>query len=250
MKQVLILRTGCSGYNNKQWKPAFYPKKMPQRKWLQHYFEHFSTIELHTTFYRFPTAETLSDWYSNSPEGFIVSVRAHKFITHSKRFKGCKKEVDEFYLACEHGLKEKLGCILFQLPPTIKYNEDKLQQIINTLDPRFRNVVEFRDPSWWTKKVYDALGANNISFCSVSHPAMPEPLIANTSTIYLRLHGVPDMFHSAYDTEFLSQLHELLRKKRSVKEVFIYFNNIAGSEGVLNALEFQRLINEHASVTV
>ncbi|MEO7308618.1 MAG: DUF72 domain-containing protein [Ferruginibacter sp.] len=244
MKRSIELKTGCSGYYNRHWKKIFYPEKLPQNKWFEYYCSRFSTVELNTTFYRFPTAESLEVWYKNSPEGFLISVKAHKLITHSKRFKDCKKQIDDFYLACEEGLKEKLGCVLFQLPPTIQYSEEKLQQIISGLNPKFKNVIEFRHPGWWTKKVYDELARHQIIFCTVSHPAMPEAIIANTSTVYVRLHGVPEMFYSGYDPEYLAQMHQVILKKRNVKEGYIYFNNTAGVEGVVNAIQFKKLIEE------
>src|SRR5436190_9997108 len=218
MKKQIQQRTGCSGYYNRHWKNIFYPEKLAQTKWFEFYSEQFNTVELNTTFYRFPTSASLQVWYKKSPQDFLFSVKAPKLITHLKRFNDCQQKVDEFYLACEQGLMNKLACVLFQLPPSIQYNEEKLEQVISSLRPGFKNVVEFRHSSWWTKKVYDELAKHNITFCSVSHPAMPGTIIANTATMYVRLHGVPKMFYSGYTEEQLEQLYRSILKKRKLEE--------------------------------
>ncbi len=242
MKKKLILKTGCSGYYNRHWKKIFYPEKLAQSKWFEFYCEQFSTVELNSTFYKFPTTQSLNTWYKKAPAGFVFSVKAPKLITHFKRFNDCEREISEFYLACREGLKEKLACTLFQLPPNIQYSEEKLEQIIGSLDRSFTNVIEFRHPGWWKKKVYDTLAEHKIIFCSVSHPSMPDDIVVNTETAYVRLHGVPKMFYSGYTNEQLEHLYKFIIKKRKVKDGYVYFNNTAADEGVLNALEFQKLV--------
>ncbi|MES2622533.1 MAG: DUF72 domain-containing protein, partial [Bacteroidota bacterium] len=199
---------GCSGFYNRHWKGIFYPEKLPQSKWLNFYSEHFNTLELNSTFYRFPTSKMLQAWYKKSPEGFVFSVKAPKLITHMKKFTECERLMDDFYTACEEGLENKLACTLFQLPPSIIYSEEKLNQILHLLKPAFKNIIEFRHKSWWSKKVYDRLAEQGITFCTVSHPTLPETIIANTSTAYIRLHGTPRMFYSDYSTEQLNQLYQ------------------------------------------
>jgi uncharacterized protein YecE (DUF72 family) len=135
-----------------------------------------------------------------------------------------------------------MGCALFQLPQGIQYSEEKLDQIICCMNPAFRNVIEFRHKSWWTKKVYDQLAESKIIFCSISHPDLPDTIITNTSTVYMRLHGVPDIYNSGYSNEQLNVLYEDLLKKKKLKEAFVYFNNTASDEGILNAQQFQKLI--------
>jgi uncharacterized protein YecE (DUF72 family) len=241
MKKKVQIRTGCSGYYNRHWKEVFYPGKLPQRKWFEFYCEQFNSVELNSTFYKFPTAESLYKWYEQAPNHFLFSVKAPKLITHFKRFNNCEQQLEDLYTACEKGLAGKLGCVLFQLPPGIQYDEEKLDLVIKSLRPAFNNVVEFRHKSWWSKKVYQRLAEHNISFCSISHPSLPATIVANTSTVYVRMHGVPKMFYSGYGPKQLQQLHDDILKKRGVRQAFVYFNNTAGVEGVLNAQEFHRL---------
>ncbi len=235
----MILRTGCSGFYNRHWKGIFYPEDIPQSKWFHHYTSQLNTLESNVSFYKFPTPERFAPWYKNSPAHFKISVKAPRLITHFKKLRDCERLLDDFYTACEKGLKEKLGCTLFQLPPKLPYSEEMLELITTVLHPNFNNVVEFREESWWNKKVYKKLAEHNIIFCSASHPKMPEDIIANTPIVYVRLHGKQRMFYSDYSEEELQQLYLALKKKK-VKEAYVYFNNTAGNAGILNAIRFSQ----------
>jgi uncharacterized protein YecE (DUF72 family) len=234
-------RIGCSGFYNKHWKGIFYPDGLPQSKFFDYYSGKFNSLELNVTFYRFPKAETLKKWYDKSTDGFDFAVKAPKLITHMKKLNDCDRLLDDFYSACEEGLKEKLGCTLFQFPPSFKYSEDRLEQVIKSLRPEFKNVIEFRDEGWWNKKVYEVLAENNIIFCSVNHPKLPEDLIINSDTAYIRLHGNPDIFYSKYSGDELHKLYLSINKKRKVKTIYVYFNNTASNAGIENAIEMKRL---------
>ncbi|MBS1494295.1 MAG: DUF72 domain-containing protein [Bacteroidetes bacterium] len=234
-------RIGCSGFYNRNWKGVFYPEDFPQSKFFNYYSEKFNSLELNVTFYRFPKTETLKKWHDKSPGGFDFAVKAPKLITHMKKLNDCDRLLDDFYSACEDGLKEKLGCTLFQFPPSYKYTEERLEQVIKSLRSEFKNVIEFRDAGWWNKKVYDTLAENKIIFCTVNHPKLPEDIVINSDTAYIRLHGNPDIFYSKYSYEELQKLYAAVNKKRKVKTIYIFFNNTASTAGVLNALEMKTL---------
>ena len=106
--------------------------------------------------------------------------------------------ISDFYNTIEEGLKEKLGTVLFQMPPRFDYTEERLEKIINSLDTSFDNVVEFRHNSWWNATVYNELAKNKISFCGMSHPDLPADIIQNTLVLYYRMHGVPNLCQSPY----------------------------------------------------
>ena len=146
---------GCSGWYYHHWKDLFY-KGLPQKDWFKHYAATFNTVELNSTFYRFPKQSTAKGWYKKSPKEFVYSVKANKIITHMKKFKETQRLVKDFYNVVEE-LKEKLGCLLFQLPPNLRFNPKKLKEILSQLDPEKKNVLEFRHPSWWNKEVFEAL---------------------------------------------------------------------------------------------
>lgn len=129
---------GCSGFHYKHWKGVFYPEGLAQSKWFDFYHQHFKTLELNVTFYRFPQLSFLETWYKKSPDTFSFSVKAPRAITHYKQFIETKQLVNDFYGTVHEGLKDKLGCVLFQMPPRMAYKEEKLQQIIDNLDPAFK----------------------------------------------------------------------------------------------------------------
>ena len=233
------IRTGCSGFYNRHWKGVFYPEGLAQSKWFAFYSEHFSTLELNSTFYKFPTVKSLVAWYKKSPQAFLFAVKAPRLITHYKKLIDCETEINEFHTACELGLKEKLGCVLFQFPPSFKYSPELLQLIVKSLKPSVKNVVEFRDVSWWNDAVFDTFKENNITFCSVSHPKLPEDIISTSATRYVRLHGNPQIFYSSYSDQYLANLYTLLEKNKNINEVFVFFNNTASTAGILNAQYFQ-----------
>ncbi|HSD07423.1 DUF72 domain-containing protein [Flavobacterium sp.] len=234
------LYIGCSSFSNSYWKKVFYPQDLPSSKWFQYYCTHFNTYEINGTFYKFPTPKIMENWYAKAPNDFLFSVKAPQDITHYKKFVGCENLLNDFYTVCDNGLKHKLGPILFQLPPSYHYSHDKLDFIINQLDMNYDNVIEFRHPSWWIPEVWTALDKNNITFCSVSHPQLPETIFTTFPNIYIRLHGREKMFYSEYSTEELQAINQIIERNKT-KPAFIYFNNTASTAGILNALEIKKL---------
>ncbi|MDR7210833.1 DUF72 domain-containing protein [Flavobacterium piscis] len=235
MKNDILI--GCSSYNNRYWKGIFYPENLPSSKWFDYYCQHFDTYEFNGSFYKFPTVKTFDNWYKKAPDDFIFSVKVPKEITHIKKFTDCSSLISDFYTICETGLKEKLGCILFQLPPSYDYSKERLNLIIMSLDPKFKNVIEFRHESWWNEEVWEAFLVNNITFCSVSYPKLPETIFTEFPLLYIRLHGNLKLFYSGYSPTELSHIKNKIKEKNA----FVYFNNTAGTEGILNALEFKKI---------
>lgn len=235
-----VWHIGCSGFSYKHWKNSFYPKEIPAKKWFEYYCQHFNTVELNVTFYRFPKLSFLENFFNRSPESFMFSVKAPRAITHYKKFIGTEHMINDFYAITHEGLKHKLGCILFQMPPAFQFTEGRLNAIIEQLDKTFNNVLEFRHISWWNKKVYDKLGKNNITFCGMSHPNLPEDVIINNSVLYYRLHGVPDLYRSPYSSSTLKKLADDIKVSKKAKRAFIYFNNDIDTSAIGNAEELIR----------
>lgn len=230
---------GTSGFSYAFWKERFYPEKLPPSKWLAYYATQFNTLELNNTFYRFPILKNLQKQRDTTPTGFMFSVKAHKIITHTLRMKDAKEKVQEFIHIVEDGLAEKLGCILFQLPPSFTYSEENLENILKNVPHFSRNVIEFRHMSWWNKKVWDILKENNLTFCNVSFPGLPEEPLIRDNIFYQRMHGVPELFKSSYDTKFLKHLAQHIPKADAC---YIYFNNTMFEAGYENARTLQQLI--------
>lgn len=239
MKKNQII-TGCSSFNEAYWKGVFYPESLPRKDWFAFYCRHFKTYEMNGSFYRFPTDKSLASWYGKAPDGFLFSVKMYKGVTHFKKFNGCKTEIADFYTVCRENLKEKLACVLFQLPPSFRYSHERLQQILEALDYSFENVIEFRHESWWREDVYDAFRKKGIVFCNVSYPELPEEIVPTANTGYVRLHGVPKLFYCGYGQAELERRYEEI-SRQGWEKAFVYFNNTASSEGITDALGFEKL---------
>lgn len=235
---------GCSGFHYKEWKEVFYPKGIPQTKWFEYYCQHFNTIELNTTFYRFPRPEALQSWLQRSPEDFKFSVKGPRLISHYKMFIDCESMLGDFYASVYEGLMDKLGCVLFQLPSRFIYSEENLNRIIQSLNPAFDNVIELRDKSWWNKKVYTALKKNKISYCGISHPTLPNDVVKNHSILYYRFHGAPTLYKSEYKKGFIKEITEEIKSAGRFKEAYIYFNNTWGTGAIANAKQMQGFLKK------
>lgn len=226
---------GCSSFDNSYWTGVFYPNDLDRNRRFEFYCQYFSTFEINSTFYKFPSVRALRTWNEKAPADFTFSIKAPQEITHKRQFVNCDDEIQKFYDVCASGMGGKLARILFQFPPSFKYSAESLQNIVRKLNPDFQNVIEFRHQSWWNSEVYDRLNEHQITFCSVSYPNIPDQIIAS-KTPYMRLHGDEKLFYSGYSSEYLQTLFGKL-KHSSADEIYIYFNNTASIAGILNALE-------------
>jgi len=233
---------GCSGFHYKHWKGEFYPEDLPQRKWFEFYCEHFKTLELNVTFYHFPQPAMLEGWYDRSPAEFRFSVKAPRGITHFKQFHNVGELISRFYETINGGLKEKLGPVLFQMPPRFTYKEERLERIVQSLDASFNNVIELRDPSWWQEDIFEQFSKHHITFCGQSHPKLPDDIIQTTDSIYYRFHGVPQLYSSPYSKEFLQKVVDEIKHNKKVKQAWLYFNNDIGASAIQNANEIMSMI--------
>ena len=235
---------GCSGFAYKEWKEAFYPDGLPQSRWFDYYTQHFNTLELNVTFYRFPTIKSLQGWYDKAPEDFVFSAKVPRWITHYRKFEETERMLGDFYGLLKDGLKEKMGAVLFQLPGQFVYSKEKLQTMVAQLDYSFINVIEFRNKDWWRRDVIQLLKKNNVGFCGVSYPKLPDEAVINTPNPYYRFHGVPKLFYSQYSKAFVKNIYQQLVEKKSAKTIYVYFNNTATQAAINNARYLQTLIKE------
>ena len=234
------LYIGTSGFSYSYWKGRFYPQGVPASRWLAYYSTQFTSLELNSTFYRFPKPAHLAKMAAATPPDFRFSVKAHRIITHRLRMKDARQKVAEFSVLVEDGLGEKLACLLFQLPPGYSFSDERLADVLVTLAgrPPYTRVVEFRHVSWWQAGVYKALAEAGIVFCSVSFPGLPEDNITSASVFYKRMHGVPELFISPYSAR---QLRALAKAIPADGPSFIYFNNTMYEAGYTNARALAKL---------
>jgi uncharacterized protein YecE (DUF72 family) len=237
---------GCSGFSFRDWKGLFYPPELPPRKWFAYYCSQFNTLELNVTFYRMPTLKSFETWYDQSPADYQFAVKAPRMVTHYKKFNDEAQPIlADFYGTVREGLREKLGPVLFQLPPKAAYSDELAQRLVDSLDPTFTNVVEFRHPSWWEAEPQRLLTRHGITFVGQSYPPpleLPDEVVANTSVLYYRFHGVPELYKSSYSEEFLARIAAEIKAAPDVRQVFLYFNNGIGAVGVHNARQMQALV--------
>jgi uncharacterized protein YecE (DUF72 family) len=238
---MIKFRIGCSGYQYNAWKHFFYPDELPKANWFEFYCQHFNTIELNMTYYKFPRAPLLRKWYDRSPADFTFSVKAPRVITHFKKLNDAKNYLKDFYNAVSAGLQEKTGCVLFQFPSHFQYSENDLERIAELLDPSFRNVVEFRNASWWNTTVYNSLAGREIIFSGMSHPELPDAVVVSNKTLYFRFHGVPHLYSSRYQLADLEAVASQVIESNA-KHAYIIFNNAAEGAAITNAKQFQEII--------
>ncbi len=192
------------------------------------------------TFYRFPRPQTLTRWAELTPEGFTFSLKANRRITHLKKLRDVRADLRYMYILAQ-SLGKKLGCLLFQLPPSLKLDLPLLEDFLHQLETRFRNVIEFRHSSWYTASVYDLLHQNKVIFCIVSSTKVPSELVITSPVAYIRFHGLTAGYRYFYsDAELEAWASNL--SQLPVKELFIYFNNDYRAHAVHNALRLRALL--------
>ena len=233
---------GTSGFSYSAWKKSFYPDKLPSSQWLEYYSTQFNTVEINSSFYHFPRVSTLRKMYDSTPENFRFSIKMNRQVTHYSRMKDTKNLIDEFILTAESGFGEKLGCILFQLPPSFKYTAENLDNLLKNIPNGSRFVIEFRHISWWDKSIFEALEKHNLTFCNVSFPKLPDETIMTSDVFYQRMHGVPEIFKSQYSDIELRQLAENI--PGSAGQKFIYFNNTMFEAGFTNARQLISILGK------
>ncbi len=268
-KEFLI---GTSGYFYWHWKKVFYPEDLPTYKWFEFYAERFDTVEINMTFYKWPKKSTLDTWkrkcknIEKKNRRFLYSIKANKEITHIKKLHKVKPELEKFYGEVIKHIVPYVACILFQLPPSFKCSDDNKNRLMNFISDikevsKSFNIevpvaIEFRHKSWWCEEVYQILKENNIAFCSVSAPNLPEEVV-DGSFLYIRFHGKNRWYKYDYKKSELEKwarsIIEIIKernkkdkkkKKSAGAQALIYFNNDYNGYAVKNAMEIRKIINK------
>jgi len=233
---------GCSGWHYEHWRGICYPEELPRSKWLQFYAHQFNTVELNNSFYKLPSEKAFTTWRESTPDNFIFAVKVSRFITHIKRLKNLGSAVENF-LSRAVLLREKLGPLLYQLPPNMKRDDELLQDFLSSLPPEYQHVIEFRHESWINDAVFDILRKHNAGLCVFDMPGFGCPLIATSDFAYVRFHGSEGLYSSCYSDQGLSQwAQRIARLERDVKASYIYFNNDADAFAVKNAITLENYL--------
>ncbi|MBV9879637.1 MAG: DUF72 domain-containing protein [Gemmatirosa sp.] len=180
--------TGTSGYSFKEWKGSFYPSDLPDDGMLGYYAGRFPTVEINNSFYRLPKTQVLLDWAAQVPAPFTFSIKASQRITHHARLKPECADAVEYLLRTTASLADRLGPILFQLPPNLKQDVDRLRAFLALLPAGRRYAIEFRHESWFDDVVFDALREADIPLVVIDQPDFASPVVTTASWGYVRLH--------------------------------------------------------------
>jgi len=230
---------GTSGWQYKDWRGRFYPEKLPQRLWLEHYAARFATVEVNNAFYRLPEKSVFEGWRSRTPGDFCVVVKASRYLTHIQRLRGPEEPVARL-MERAVGLGEKLGPILLQLPPTLRADADLLDACLRCFDSGVRLAVEPRHESWWVPAVRSVLEARGAALCWADRLGRPmTPLWRTAEWGYLRLHEGRAQPWPCYGRQALRTWAERLAGTwEAGEDVYVYFNNDPGGAAIDNAVTF------------
>jgi uncharacterized protein YecE (DUF72 family) len=215
------LLAGTSGYSFKEWKGSFYASDLKEAAMLGYYASRFPTVEINNTFYRLPKEQVLLDWALQVPEPFTFAIKASQRITHHARLKPECADAVEYLLKNTASLAHRLGPILFQLPPNLKKDADRLRVFLDTLPSDRRFTVEFRHESWFEDAIFDALREHDVALCVSEQPAFASPVLATASWGYVRLHRLD------YDDAALAGWAARLAAQ-PWSEAYVYFKHDEG----------------------
>jgi uncharacterized protein YecE (DUF72 family) len=236
------IHIGTSGWHYDHWVGPFYSPDLAADDFLAYYAKHLSTVEINSTFYGLPEVETLRHWRESTPPGFLFAVKASRYITHMKKLRDPREPVSNF-LERVDTLADRLGPILFQLPPRWHLNIERLELFLESLPKGYRYAFEFRDPSWLEPQTYDALRQYGAAFCVYDLAGQLTPKEITTDWIYVRLHGPDGAYQGLYDVQALSGWAGAFSTWAAQgKEAYCYFDNDQFGYAVKNALALQAML--------
>jgi uncharacterized protein YecE (DUF72 family) len=231
---------GTSGWQYDDWRGRFYPPDVPKRSWLAFLASRFPTVELNNSFYRLPERDTFVRWRDETPAGFVMTVKASRFITHIRRMRDCREPVALLWERAR-GLGPRLGPILFQLPPRFPADLDRLRGLLRVLPRSMRAAFEFRDPSWENDEVLAALDTAGAAFVLADRPGARVRDLVTGGWAYLRFHQGTESA-PGYSRDKLRRWAGRI-EGLPASDVFVYFNNDTGGAAVRDALTLSTMVS-------
>lgn len=219
---------GTSGWAYGSWKPKFYPRKLGATRYLNYYATRLNSVEVNHTFSKDVSAELLRGWAADTPENFVFAIKAHRRITHMKRLRGEALQTTADFLRSLEPLRQanKLGPVLFQLPPNFKCDVARLREFLAVLPRGLRVAFEFRHQSWFVDEIYEALRSAGVALCHAESEKIVTPSVATADFHYLRLRK------ASYSAKWVAQK---VRRLAQNGDVFVYFKHEDTPRGALNA---------------
>ena len=240
----MAVHVGTSGWSYDHWEHVLYPPGTPSRDRLAHYVQRFATVELNSSFYRWPREATFAGWRRRLPEGFLLSVKAPRGLTHGKRLHGPDVWIERIARGW-HELGDRRAVLLVQLHPAHTRDDVRLDWFLARLPAWMRVAVEFRHPSWHDDAVFALLERHSAAYCVMSGAQLPCVLRATAPFVYVRMHG-PDPGHLYAGSYSDADLHWWADRvgewSTSGRDVFVYFNNDGHGHAVRNADRLRELV--------
>jgi len=239
------IHIGTSGWHYAGWREKFYPRGVKTADWLEYYARYFDCVELNSSFYRFPGSNTVEGWLAKTPSNFIFALKASRYITHQKKLRDCREALQRFLNQAE-AFADKLGPVLFQLPPRWRANPQRLAEFLELLPSGLRYAMEFRDHSWHCPEVWDLLAEHGVAWCQYELEGFLAPERLTTDMVYLRLHGPGEnAYRGSYDEAVLrAWAARLKRWSQGGYQVWVFFDNDQAGSAVANALRLCQLCAE------
>jgi uncharacterized protein YecE (DUF72 family) len=219
-------RIGCSGWNYDDWRGPFYPPGEPRRRWLELYAEHFDTVEVNTTFYRLPNRDAVAAWVKQTPDTFVFTVKASRYLTHIRRLQDLDQGIARFYERIQPLVDGgRLGPVLWQLPGNFVRDDQRLHHWLEAL-PEGRHTIEFRHPSWFAPAVMEALRARGVALTVGDHPQRPfQSYDATADWRFIRFHYGKRGRGGNYSAAELRTWARRIAQWRRLRDIYAYFNN-------------------------
>jgi uncharacterized protein YecE (DUF72 family) len=236
------LRIGTSGWSYDHWVGPFYPRELPAGRRLSHYVRHFDSAEINSSFYNLPSERTLQAWCRVVPARFLFTAKASRYITHMKKLKDPQQGLSTF-LERISLLGDRLGPILFQLPPRWRFNAERLERFLAALSTDFQYAFELRDRSWINERAMELLTGYRVAFCIYDLNGYLSPKKVTTEFVYVRLHGPDGPYRGGYDRQALAGWAGAFAGWLAEGvDVYCYFDNDEAGHAVDNALTLRDLL--------
>jgi uncharacterized protein YecE (DUF72 family) len=236
------INIGTSGWHYSHWSGSFYPASLSSEEYLDYYCQQFKTVEINNTFYQFPEKDTLENWRQIVPSGFVFSVKASRYLTHMKKLTDPEEPLETF-LERVSVLADRLGPILFQLPPHWRPNLERLEQFLALLPQEHQYAFEFRDERWLTQAMYDLLRRYQAALCIYHLEGYLSPREVTSDMVYIRLHGPGEAYQGSYNTQDLAGWAVAISTwHRQGKQIYCYFDNDAEAAAPANATQLSEML--------
>jgi uncharacterized protein YecE (DUF72 family) len=238
------IRIGCSGWVYKHWRGLFYPGGLPQTRWFERYAEEFDTVEINNSFYLLPKPTTFEKWRKQAPPGFCYAVKANRYLTQAKKLLDCEEPMERMMAAVRH-LGDRLGPILYQMPPSFGLNLDRLEAFLKLVPNDVTNIFEFRNKGWYVPETFALLDRYGAGFCVHDMRGSATERVAVGRAAYVRFHGGVGQYWGRYsDEKLMGWAQWLVDQARGGRTAWAYFNNDIHGHAIDDAQTLKSMVGQ------